>query len=147
MELLIKIIFTISSAHGQLTIRLLLDINETCLRSQGFFDLWKQRKKFENEGALASLRSRLAEVDALPDDRQRWIELCRGVLAGSSPWTCIMIIVSITSYSSALLFCSAWILLSWSQLFCCTIDFFETILSNLKLQLGQDSSAELPSLS
>lgn len=74
--------FNICRAQGPLTIRLLLDINETCLRSQGFFDLWKRQKKFENESALASLGSRLAELDALPDDRQRWIELCRGVLAG-----------------------------------------------------------------
>lgn len=78
---LIAAIFNFS-AHGQLTIRLLLDINETCLRSQGFFDLWKQRKKYENETALATLAVRLAEIDALPDDRQRWTELCRGVLAG-----------------------------------------------------------------
>ncbi|KAJ2943775.1 hypothetical protein O0L34_g8095 [Tuta absoluta] len=70
-------------AHGQLTIRLLLDINETCLRAQGFFDLWKQQKKYENETALASLAARLAEIDAMPDDRQRWIELCKGVLAGN----------------------------------------------------------------
>ncbi|XP_039765752.1 4'-phosphopantetheine phosphatase [Pararge aegeria] len=70
-------------AHGQLTIRLLLDINETCLRSQGFFDLWKQQKKYENETALATLAVRLAEIDALQDDRQRWTELCRGVLAGN----------------------------------------------------------------
>lgn len=71
------------SAHGQLTVRLLLEINETCLRSQGFFDLWKQQKKFENNGALATLSARLAEIDAIPEDRQRWIELCRGVLAGT----------------------------------------------------------------
>lgn len=70
------------SAHGQLTIRLLLDVNETCLRSQGFFDLWKQQKKYENDAALASLNSRLAEIDALPNDRQKWTEICRGVLAG-----------------------------------------------------------------
>ncbi|XP_063634451.1 4'-phosphopantetheine phosphatase [Cydia splendana] len=70
-------------AHGQLTIRLLLDINETCLRSQGFFDLWKQQKKYDNENALAMLSSRLAEIDAIPNDRQRWVELCRGVLAGN----------------------------------------------------------------
>lgn len=67
-----------------MTIRLLLDINETCLRSQGFFDLWKQQKKYENEGALATLGTRLAEIDALPNDRARWIELCRGVLAGKT---------------------------------------------------------------
>lgn len=71
------------SAQGQLlTVRLLLDINETCLRSQGFFDLWKQQKKYENETALATLSARLAEIDALPDERQRWTELCRGILAG-----------------------------------------------------------------
>lgn len=69
-------------AHGQLTIRLLLDINETCLRAQGFFDLWKQQKKFENEAALAQLASRLAEIDAILDDSQKWIALCSGVLAG-----------------------------------------------------------------
>lgn len=70
-------------AHGQLTVRLLLDINETCLRSQGFFDLWKQQKKYENESALSSLNARLAEIDALPNARDRWIELSRGVLAGN----------------------------------------------------------------
>ncbi|CAH0722692.1 unnamed protein product, partial [Brenthis ino] len=70
-------------AHGQLTIRLLLDVNETCLRSQGFFDLWKQQKQYENEAALNTLAARLVEIDALPDDRQRWTELCRGVLAGN----------------------------------------------------------------
>ncbi|VVC95430.1 unnamed protein product [Leptidea sinapis] len=70
-------------AHGQLTIRLLLDINETCLRAQGFFDLWKQRKKYENDSALAQLSSRLAEVDALQDERQKWTELSKGVLAGN----------------------------------------------------------------
>ncbi|KAL4715226.1 hypothetical protein ACJJTC_007808 [Scirpophaga incertulas] len=70
-------------AHGQLTIRLLLDINETCLRSQGFFDLWKQQKKYENDGALGVLSARLAEIDALSDDKLRWTELCRGVLAGN----------------------------------------------------------------
>ncbi|CAH1643383.1 unnamed protein product [Spodoptera littoralis] len=70
-------------AHGQLTIRLLLDINETCLRSQGFFDLWKKQKKYENDSALATLATRLAELDALPDERQRWMEIIRGVLAGN----------------------------------------------------------------
>lgn len=70
------------SAHGKLTIRLLLDINETCLRSQGFFDLWKQQKKYENDIAITRFRARLAEIDSLHDMRQRWTELCRGVLAG-----------------------------------------------------------------
>jgi hypothetical protein len=88
----VKEFFCNSSAHGQLTIRLLLDINETCLRSQGFFDLWKQQKKYENEGALASLSSRLAEIDALSDDRQRWTELCRGVLAGDIKFCIIFFI-------------------------------------------------------
>lgn len=82
-------IFFYFSAHGQLTIRLLLDVNETCLRSQGFFDLWKQQKKYENETALASLSTRLSELDALPDNRQRWTELCRGVLAGKLFICCI----------------------------------------------------------
>ncbi|CAK1548454.1 unnamed protein product [Leptosia nina] len=70
-------------AHGELTIRLLLDINETCLRAQGFFDLWKRQKKYENEAALAQLASRLAEIDAMPDDRQKWLALCSGILAGN----------------------------------------------------------------
>lgn len=70
-------------AHGQLTIRLLLDVNETCLRSQGFFDLWKQQKQYENEAALNALAARLVEIDALPDDHQKWTELCWGVLAGN----------------------------------------------------------------
>lgn len=79
----INMFFMNFSAHGQLTIRLLLDINETCLRSQGFFDLWKKQKKYENDSALATLATRLAELDALPDDRQRWIEIIRGALAGN----------------------------------------------------------------
>lgn len=70
-------------AQGKLTIRLLLDVNETCLRSQGFFDLWKQQKKYENEVALARLRERLIEIDSIHDIRQRWITLCHGVLAGN----------------------------------------------------------------
>ncbi|CAH4036258.1 4'-phosphopantetheine phosphatase [Pieris brassicae] len=70
-------------AHGHLTIRLLLDINETCLRAQGFFDLWKQQKKYENDTALAQLASRLAEIDAILDDSHKWIALCSGVLAGN----------------------------------------------------------------
>ncbi|KAH9634132.1 hypothetical protein HF086_001334 [Spodoptera exigua] len=63
-------------AHGQLTIRLLLDINETCLRSQGFFDLWKKQKKYENDSALATLATRIAELDALPDERQSNHNFC-----------------------------------------------------------------------
>ncbi|XP_041973987.1 4'-phosphopantetheine phosphatase [Aricia agestis] len=70
-------------AQGQLTIRLLLDINETCLRSQGFFDLWKEQKKYENEAALSALAARIAEIDALPDERQKWTEICKGVVAGN----------------------------------------------------------------
>lgn len=61
---------------------MLLDVNETCLRSQGFFDLWKQQKQYENDAALNALAARLVEIDALPDDHQRWTELCLGVLAG-----------------------------------------------------------------
>lgn len=88
MKILIVFCVILCSAQGQLlTVRLLLDINETCLRSQGFFDLWKQQKKYENETALATLSARLAELDALPDQRQRWIELCRGILAGMYPTT------------------------------------------------------------
>lgn len=63
---------------------MLLDVNETCLRSQGFFDLWKQQKQYENEAALNALAARLAEIDALPDDHQKWTELCWGVLAGKN---------------------------------------------------------------
>lgn len=45
--------------------------------------MWKQQKKYENDAALTRLKSRLAELDDLPESRQRWIELCRGVLAGA----------------------------------------------------------------
>lgn len=70
-------------AQGKLSIRLLLDVNETCLRAQGFFDLWQQQKQYENETALARLRTRLIEIDSIHDTRQRWAELCHGVLAGN----------------------------------------------------------------
>lgn len=71
------------NAHGWLSIRLLLDLNESCLRSQGFVDLWKRQKCKENDVALAALSARLDHIDAIKDERSKWIELCRGVLAGN----------------------------------------------------------------
>ncbi|KOB72007.1 Pantothenate kinase 4 [Operophtera brumata] len=70
-------------AHGQLTIRLLLDINETCLRSQGFFDLWKQRNMFDwgAQAVTAILDSGLYEAlekiqqrPWLYDGLEKWLE-------------------------------------------------------------------------
>ena len=42
---------------------------------------WQQKQQ-ENEQALKLLSSRLAEIDALPDD-QRWQTVVEGVLGGN----------------------------------------------------------------
>ncbi|XP_059610654.1 4'-phosphopantetheine phosphatase [Phlebotomus argentipes] len=65
-----------------ITIRTLLDLNESCLRQHGFSDPWREQKILENKTALRMLRLRLDEVDKLRDN-ERWIELVRGLLAGN----------------------------------------------------------------
>ncbi|KAH8308272.1 hypothetical protein KR059_009772 [Drosophila kikkawai] len=61
----------------------LLQLNETMLRRFGFPDPWLSQKKLENASAVARLKQRLQELDALEDEDARWTELVRGVLAGN----------------------------------------------------------------
>ncbi|GAB0088699.1 pantothenate kinase 4 [Sergentomyia squamirostris] len=72
-----------STENGQpITIRILLDLNEACLRQHGFSDPWRDQKILENETALQMLQLRLDEVDKL-EEADRWKELVRGLLAGN----------------------------------------------------------------
>lgn len=64
-----------------LSIRHLLDLNESYLRLHGFVDPWKEQKQIENSLAIKSLTNRLKEIDQL-DNRERWNELVKGLLAG-----------------------------------------------------------------
>nr|XP_016924417.1 4'-phosphopantetheine phosphatase [Drosophila suzukii] len=61
----------------------LLQLNENMLRRFGFADPWLRQKKLENASAVARLKQRLQELDALEDEDARWTELVRGVLAGN----------------------------------------------------------------
>lgn len=69
-----------------LTIRQYLDLHEDCLRLFNFTDPWKEQKAFENAFALSKLKDRLNEIDKLEGD-ERWIEICKGLLAGMLYWT------------------------------------------------------------
>ncbi|KAH8297956.1 hypothetical protein KR018_002761 [Drosophila ironensis] len=61
----------------------LLKLNDTLLRRYGFTDPWLGQKKLENASAVARLKERLQELDALQDQDTKWTELVRGVLAGN----------------------------------------------------------------
>lgn len=70
-------------ATGRLTIRSLLELNESCLRNNGFFDPWKEQKQIENEASIKRLRDRLTELDELKCSSKKWEELVKGLLAGN----------------------------------------------------------------
>uniref|UniRef100_A0A1B0BSE3 4'-phosphopantetheine phosphatase n=2 Tax=Nemorhina TaxID=44051 RepID=A0A1B0BSE3_9MUSC len=72
-----------SESHKVLGIRELLELNDAQLRLHGFTDPWQEQKKTENEEAVPLLSGRLQEIDAIKSDRERWLELVRGVLAGN----------------------------------------------------------------
>jgi uncharacterized protein with ATP-grasp and redox domains len=62
---------------------MLLELNEKLLKKYGFEDVWKLQKHIENFTAITLLSRRLKEIDEIEDNRQRWYELFRGVLAGN----------------------------------------------------------------
>lgn len=66
-----------------LSIRDLLELNETSLRRFGFDDPWKEQKQFENEASIKKLGSRLEYIDQIADSRTKWTEIIKGVLAGN----------------------------------------------------------------
>lgn len=61
-------------------------MHEDCLRLFKFTDPWKEQKAFENGFALSKLKDRLNEIDKLEAD-ERWVEICKGLLAGKLNWT------------------------------------------------------------
>ncbi|XP_077293741.1 4'-phosphopantetheine phosphatase isoform X2 [Arctopsyche grandis] len=69
--------------YGILSVRLLLDLKENCLRSQKFDDLWLKQKATENDAALNKLSDRLKEIDSIDEEDNKWTELCNGLLAGN----------------------------------------------------------------
>lgn len=67
-----------------LSVRMLLELNETLLKEHGFNDIWSKKKKIENLKALGVLQQRLNEIDEIKEsNRQKWLELFKGVLAGN----------------------------------------------------------------
>ncbi|KAL5274350.1 hypothetical protein ACFFRR_000842 [Megaselia abdita] len=71
------------SPLSSLSIRELLELNETLLRLHGFNDPWMKQKELENNSAVESFRSRIDDIDMIEDNKLRWTELVRGVLAGN----------------------------------------------------------------
>lgn len=68
--------------YPKFSIRRLLDLIQTCLKSHGFDDPWRDKKRLENDRALLEFRARLDEVDGIVDLDDKWTELVMGVLAG-----------------------------------------------------------------
>ncbi|XP_062563734.1 4'-phosphopantetheine phosphatase isoform X2 [Armigeres subalbatus] len=66
-----------------LSIRDLLELNETSLRRFGFDDPWKEQKRVENKASIKKLSSRLQYIDQIVDTRTKWTEIIKGVLAGN----------------------------------------------------------------
>lgn len=62
---------------------MLLEMNEYFLKKNGFKDVWRLEKKNENTQALNLLSQRLSQIDAIKDQRAKWIEIVKGVLAGN----------------------------------------------------------------
>ncbi|XP_058465678.1 4'-phosphopantetheine phosphatase isoform X2 [Malaya genurostris] len=66
-----------------LSIRNLLELNESTLRMFGFDDPWKEQKLIENSGSIKKLNARLHHLDQLENSTVKWIEIVKGVLAGN----------------------------------------------------------------
>ncbi|XP_058831770.1 4'-phosphopantetheine phosphatase [Topomyia yanbarensis] len=66
-----------------LSIRNLLELNESTLRMFGFDDPWKDQKRIENSGSIRKLNARLQQLDQLESMTGKWIEIVKGVLAGN----------------------------------------------------------------
>lgn len=67
-----------------LSIRTLLELNESCLRLHGFNDPWYEDKKLENIASISRFNSRLEELDKYTNPDDKWLELFRGLLAGKT---------------------------------------------------------------
>ena len=69
-------------AHGNLTVRSLLDMREHCLVEFNFHDPYMKQKQMENQEALALLQDRLTSLENLPFDELHE-QLALGLLAGN----------------------------------------------------------------
>ncbi|KAJ3190165.1 hypothetical protein HDU85_000456 [Gaertneriomyces sp. JEL0708] len=56
------------NVYGALSIRSLLDLREQCLREMGFYDIFENVKKQENNAALEGLPKALRRIDAMDED-------------------------------------------------------------------------------
>ncbi|XP_055600819.1 4'-phosphopantetheine phosphatase [Uranotaenia lowii] len=72
-----------TSLNHVLSIRVLLELNESSLRAYGFDDPWKEQKKIENDASIRQLSARLQQIDELKGSNDKWIEIVKGVLAGN----------------------------------------------------------------
>uniref|UniRef100_A0AAG5DXS3 4'-phosphopantetheine phosphatase n=1 Tax=Anopheles atroparvus TaxID=41427 RepID=A0AAG5DXS3_ANOAO len=71
------------SGTDTLGIRNLLEVMESSLKRHGFYDPWKEQKSIENKASVCLLKQRLIQLDTISCDREKWIEVIRGVLAGN----------------------------------------------------------------
>jgi len=70
-------------AYGALGLAEVFEMREECLREFGFDDVYRADKRRENTAALQVLPDLLAELDALPPGRARWLSLVEGALAAN----------------------------------------------------------------
>lgn len=66
-----------------LSVRTLLDFNEQTLRSNNFKDAWYTQKEKESDLALLEFQDRINTIDSIKDFNEKWLDLCKGVLAGN----------------------------------------------------------------
>ncbi|CAH0558240.1 unnamed protein product [Brassicogethes aeneus] len=66
-----------------LSVRTLLDFNEETLRSNNFKDAWYIQKEKESGVALLEFKDRISKIDSICDFNEKWLDLCKGVLAGN----------------------------------------------------------------
>lgn len=71
------------SVTKELSVRTLLDLNEQIIRNYDFTDAWYYQKHVETTTALNNLEERLRQINNIPNQKARWVELCKGVLAGN----------------------------------------------------------------
>eukprot|EP00127_Corallochytrium_limacisporum_P006429 Clim_evm19s227 gene=Clim_evmTU19s227 len=79
---LIKSVEENPAAHGELSLRTLLDTREEILHDHGFKDPYWQKKQVENDAALAMFPQVMIELDEMSEP-QRYREVLRNVLGGN----------------------------------------------------------------
>ena len=65
-------------AYGMLTVRSLLDLREHCMSQFGFFDVYSNEKREENQHGLELLSERCEYIENLNSLHSKWNELLRG---------------------------------------------------------------------